>query len=103
MKTHTLVSGGDDRSRHSALVLAHADGGEQRTDTDAGSAQVIDLVDLQAGVDLAGIGQDVADLVGGDGIQAAAEGVQLDQIQIVSGSLQSWRLRTAGSGTSTDP
>ena len=35
------------------------------------------------GINLAGTGQDIMYLVGGNGIQAAAEGVQLDQIQIV--------------------
>ena len=65
------------------LLFAHTDSGEQGTDTDAGRTQVVDFVDLQTGVDLAGTGQNVADLIGGDGVQAAAEGVELDQIQIV--------------------
>ena len=37
---------------------------------------------FRTGVDLAGISQDIADLIGGNSIQTATEGVQLDQIQI---------------------
>ena len=89
--------------RFSFCLLPDADGGQQGTDTDTGSTQVVDLVDLQAGVDLAGVGQNIVYLVGGNGIQTAAEGVQLDEIQIVPWSLHSWQRRTDGSGTSTGP
>src|SRR5699024_5442189 len=68
------------------LSLAHPEGGDQGTDTDSRGSQVVDLVDLQAGVNLAGVCQDIADLIGGDGVQAAAEGIQLDDVQVIPGS-----------------
>ena len=34
-------------------------------------------------LDLAGAGQDIVHLIGGDSIETAAEGVQLDQLEIV--------------------
>ena len=59
------------------------DGGQQGTDPDPGSAQVVDFVNLQAGINLAGTGQNITDLVRGDGIQPASEGIQLYQVQIL--------------------
>ncbi len=44
-----------------------------------------DLVDLELGVELAALLQDLAGLVGGDGIHAAAKGHQLHQIHILLG------------------
>ena len=38
------------------LFLLDADRREERTDTDASSTEVVDLIDLQAGVDFAGTG-----------------------------------------------
>ena len=69
--------------RLDVLPGTHLHGGQQTADTDAYSAQVVDLVDLQDGVELVAALQDLADLVGGDGVQAAAEGIQLDQLQVV--------------------
>ena len=65
------------------LLLAHADRGQQGAHADAGRAQVVDFVDLQRGVDLIGTGQDIRHLVRGHGVQAAAEGVELDEIQVL--------------------
>ena len=61
------------------------DGGQKGAHTDPGGAQVVDLVDLQGCVDLVGVIQDLRHLVGGDGVQSAAEGVKLDQIQVLPG------------------
>ena len=52
---HTLIVCRLDRALL-MLFLLDADRGEERTDTDAGSTEVVDLIDLQAGVDLAGTG-----------------------------------------------
>lgn len=60
-----------------------ADRSQKRTDTDTGSSQVVDLVDLQAGIDLSAVGQDLIYLVGGHCVKAAAEGIELDQVQIL--------------------
>ena len=78
---HTLDVGRTDGTLL-GIFFPHAHGGQQGADADAGGAQVVYLVDLQAGVDLAGIAQNIVDRIGGHGIQAAAEGVQLDEIQI---------------------
>ena len=58
------------------------DGGEQGAHTDSRSAEVVYLVDLKAGIDLIGAGQNIIHLVGCHGIKTAAEGIQLDQIEI---------------------
>ena len=70
-------------SRYNAALLPLADGGNQRTHADAGGAEVADLVDLQKGVQLVARLQNFRHLIGGDGIQPAAEGVELDQLQIL--------------------
>ena len=65
------------------LLFFGADGCQQRTDTDTGRAKVVYLINLQAGIDLAAAVQDFIHLIGCNGIQAAAKGIQLDQIQII--------------------
>ena len=65
-------------------VALLAQGGEQRAQADARCTEVGDLVDLEAGVDLAAALQDLLDLVGSEGIQAAAEAVELDQVEVVA-------------------
>ena len=44
------------------------EGSEQRADTDSGSAEVVDLIDLQAGINLAASGQNLINLIGGNGV-----------------------------------
>ena len=56
---------------------------QKGTNTDAGSTEIVDFIDLQACVDLAAVLQNLIDLVRRDRIQAAAERIQLDQIQII--------------------
>ena len=63
------------------LTLVH--GGEQAADADTGSAQIVHFVDFQDGVELVAALQNFAHLVGGDGVQAAAEGIQLNQLQVL--------------------
>ena len=77
------------------------EGSEQRADTDSGSAEVVDLINLQAGINLAASGQNLINLIGGNGIKSASEGIQLDQIQILSWFLQNLRQSRDGSDTST--
>ena len=74
----------DVRGRVDAALAPHGDGGEQRADADAHRAEVVDLIDLQAGVELAALFQKLADLVGCDGVETAAERVELDELQIVA-------------------
>ena len=69
--------------RDDVALLPHVHGGEQAADADAGGAEVVDLVDLQDGVELAAVLKDFADLVGGDGVQAAAERVELDELKVL--------------------
>ena len=66
------------------LGLFCTDGSDQGTDTDPCRTQVVDLIDFQAGVDLVTSIQDLINLIGGNGIKSASEGIQLDQIQILS-------------------
>ena len=49
---------------------------------DLGGAQVGDLVDLEHGVHVAAALEDLLDLVGGDRVDAAAEGVELDHLEV---------------------
>ena len=77
-----LVGRGHNRALH-RILSADAESREERADTDTGGSQVVDFIDLQHCVDLAGMGQNIADLIGGNGIQSAAEGVELDQIQLI--------------------
>ena len=51
------------------------EGSEQRADTDSGSAEVVDLINLQAGINLAASGQNLINLIGGNGVETAAEGI----------------------------
>ena len=63
------------------LTLVH--GGQQTADADTGSAQIVYLVDFQDGVELVAALQNFAHLIGGDSVQTAAEGIQLDQLQVL--------------------
>ncbi len=63
------------------LTLVH--GGQQAADADTGGAQIVHLVDFQDGVELVAALQNLAHLVGGNGVQTAAEGIELDQLQIL--------------------
>ena len=57
------------------LFLSGADGSQQRTDTDTCGTEVVDLINLQAGIDFSAVGENFLYLVGGYGIQTTAEGV----------------------------
>ena len=46
------------------LLLADADGGEKRTDTDTCSTQVINLINLKRGINLVGTGQNICNSIG---------------------------------------
>ena len=67
-----------------ALGLLVLKRGHKRADADARGAQVGHLVDLEHGVDLAAGLQDFLHLIGSQGVETAAEGVELDQVQIVA-------------------
>ena len=67
-----------------ALGLLVLERRHERADADARGAQVGHLVDLEHAVDLAAGFQDLLHLVGGQGVQAAAEGVELNQVQVVA-------------------
>ncbi len=72
------------------------EGGHEGADTDAGSAEVRDLVDLEDGVDLAGSLEDLLHLVGREGVEAAAEALELDQVEVVALSDEAGRAVEAG-------
>ena len=65
----------------SLLVLKRS---HERADADARGTQVGHLVNLEHGIDLAAGFQNLLHLVGGQGVQAAAEGVELNQVQVVA-------------------
>ena len=60
-------------------------GGSQGAQADGGGAEVGDLVDLEARVNPSGGLQDLLDLVGGQGVDAAAKRVELDELEVVAG------------------
>ena len=72
------------------------DGGFQRTQTNLGRAEVADLVDFEHGVHVGLVGEDFADLVGGDGVEAAAEGVELHEFKPRIGGHEARRRIQAG-------
>ena len=51
---------------------------QKRSDTDSGCTKVVDLVNLQAGINLAAAVQNLINLIRGNCIQSASKGVQLD-------------------------
>ena len=71
-----------------ALLLER---GHERADADARRAQVGDLVDLEDGVDLARGLEDLLDLVGGQGVKAAAKREELDEVEVVAGGNEARR------------
>ena len=83
-KYHAVIGAGNDFALIMALV-SHTDGRNEGADPDAGRAKVIHLVDFKHGVKLSGPCEDVGNLVCGNGVQTAAKGIELDQIQIVLG------------------
>ena len=60
--------------------------GGQRAESGHGfwQREVVDLIDLQAGINLAASGQNLINLIGGNGVETAAERVQLNQVKIVA-------------------
>ena len=57
------------------FLFTDTDCRKQGADTDSCRTEVVDFVDLQTGINLAGAGENVVDLIGGDSIQAAAKGI----------------------------
>ena len=64
------------------FLFPDADGRKQRTDTDTGSAQIVDFVDFQRRINFIRTGQNICHFIRSYGVQSATEGIQLDQIQI---------------------
>lgn len=60
------------------------DGCLERAETNADRTQVQALVDFQAGVEAVSLGHDFLNLIGDDCIKAAAEGIQLDKLQVAA-------------------
>ena len=80
---HTLISARLLPDGMDALSEAHVHRRKQGAHTDPGCTQIIDLVNLQDGVQPARALHDIADLVSRHGVQAAAEGIELDQFQVI--------------------
>ena len=57
---------------------------QERADTDPCCSQVIDLINLQTGVDLVTLIKNLIYFICGNCIQPAPKGIQLDQIQVIS-------------------
>ena len=55
----------------------------QGAQADRGGPEIGDLIDLEGRVDASGGLQDLLDLVGGHGVDAAAEGVELNELEVV--------------------
>ena len=65
------------------LFLTHIHGRQQTPNPNPHGAQIVYLVNFQQGIKLVALFQDFRNLIGGHRIQAAAEGVQLHQLQII--------------------
>ena len=77
-----LVGRGERGLGHARLVrLAFLDGGLERAQADLRRAEVGDLVDLEQRVHVGLVGEDLGHLVGGDGVEAAAERVELHEFE----------------------
>ena len=81
-----LCDGGALNIPDGLLFVPDPDSGDQGSHADPRRAEVVDLVDLKAGVNLIGARENIAHLVGGNGIDAAAERVELDQLQVIAAS-----------------
>ena len=66
----------------SFFLFTNPDCSKERTHTNAGCSKVIYFINLQCRIDFIGTGQDIGDLICSHGIQSAAKGVELDEIQI---------------------
>ena len=81
----TLIADGTCRGED-ALPGAQVHGGDEAADADARRAEIRDLVDLQNGVETVALLQNFCDLVGRDGVEPAAEGVELDELELWPGA-----------------
>ena len=80
LRTAVRPDGG--RRGGGGLLRAHVHRGEEAPDADAHRAEVRHLVDFQQGIELARALEQLADLIGRDGVEPAAEGVELNELQI---------------------
>ena len=79
-----------------AVAVPFLHGSLQRTDADSSRSQVRTFVDLQYRIQLVLSAENFLHLIGGHRIQTAAEGIQLNQFQIVAVSNELSRLVQAG-------
>ena len=91
----TLIADGTCRGED-ALPGAQVHGGDEAADADARRAEIRDLVDLQNGVETVALLQNLRDLVGRDGVEPAAEGVELDELELRPGADELRRRIEAG-------
>ena len=86
------------RMGHQLAIVAGAflRRGLQGAHPNTGCTQVRYLVNLESGVDAVTRCQDLAHLVGGDGVQSATEGVELDELEIGAGAHEGGCLVEAG-------
>ena len=78
------------------LLIPHPQSGNQGADADAGSPQVVHLINFEHRINLSGAGQDVGNLIRSHGIKAAAKGIELYQIQIILGLYKACRCIQTG-------
>ena len=65
------------------LCILCAECCKQRTYTDPCRTKIVDLIDLQAGINLAAAIQDLINLICCNCIQTTSKGIELDQIQVI--------------------
>ena len=65
-----------------AEAFAFVEGGDKASETDTGGSDVAAFVDFEGRVDPAFCLEDFHDLVGGDGVEAAAEAVELNEFEV---------------------
>ena len=82
VRQHLLAGLGLGLCGQTPLVgLALLDGGLERTQADLRRSEVAHLIDLEQRVHVGLVGEDLGHLIGGDGVQAAAEGVELHEFE----------------------
>ena len=67
-----------------AVFLPLLHGCKQAADADTGCTEIVDLVDFQYRIELVASLQNLADLIGCHRIKAAAKGIELDQLKILT-------------------
>ena len=65
------------------FMFPDTNGSQQRAYADPCTAQVVYFINFQTGIDFVRSREDIVHLIGCDGIQSTAEGIELDQVEVI--------------------